>query len=436
LVGLNGGAFARILGTKANLRVPSPFVCAPTDGQIKLVLEVHGEAPQDIVIESPLDLYAYEADALAEAVVSGSVAPPAQGPEDALGNMHALDLWRQQIGLVYPQEKPERLTQPVSNQPLRVETNSMRYGTLENVTNGAGQLKKISKIVLGTMLEGSIDPLTHGLALFDDFYERGGTCFDTAHVYGGGMGEKVMGHWLKTRGVKDDVTLIVKGAHPPHCTPDGFRRELEISLERMGIEGGDIYMLHRDNLEIPIEEWVDALSEGVQKGFYRAFGGSNWSIERLQAANDYAQSKGVPGFTVASNNFSLARMVSPVWDGCISSSDPTSKAWFETHGLSLFSWSSQARGFFARADRAFTADSELVRTWYSDDNFERLERAKQMAQEKGVSPVVIAAAYVISQKFPLYALIGPRSLAETHDSMGALDLELSSEELLWLNLES
>lgn len=431
-VQVNGGGHARILGSRANLRIPSPYFCGPTDGKIKLILEPHGQAAQEIIIEAEQTLYAYEADAMALAIERGAVQAPAQGGDDAVGNMRVLDGWRQQIGLIYPQETPARLTAPASGERLRVYPNAMRYGALPHVKNSAGEPKSISKIVLGTMLEGRIEANTHGLALFDDFFERGGTCFDTAHIYGS---EKVFGHWLQTRGVRDAVTIIGKGAHPPDCTPEGLTRQLDISLERMGVGGVDIYMMHRDNLEVPIGEWVEALNEHKNAGKMREFGGSNWSIERLQAANDYAASRGLQGFSVASNNFSLARLVAPVWDGCISSSDAESRAWFEKSGLSLFSWSSQARGFFARAAPDFTSDTELVRCWYSDDNFERLKRAQQLARERGVSPVVIAAAYVLAQPFPLYALVGPRSLAETRDSMGAFEVELSEREVKWLNLE-
>jgi predicted dehydrogenase/aryl-alcohol dehydrogenase-like predicted oxidoreductase len=428
-VNLNGGSFARIVGSKANLRIPSPFTCSPTDGQIKLILEPHAEKAREVIIEADRNSYAYEADAVCEAVRTGFVASPAMSPEDALGNMRTLDLWRREIGLVYPQEKPDRLLQPVSNQPLRVYANSMRYGTL------AGLDKKISKVVMGTTFAGAIDPWTHEMALYDDFIERGGTCFDTAYIYEGGQGERVFGHWLKTRGVRDDVVVIAKGAHTPHCNPDAIGRQLNESFERMEIEHAEIYMMHRDNPAIPVGEFVEALNQEVKAGRFQFFGGSNWSIERLQEANHYAQSKGLQGFTVASNNFSLARMVDPVWKGCISSSDAASRAWFETSGLSLFSWSSQARGFFARADRAFTTDADLVRCWYADDNFERLERAGELAAQKGVSPVAIAAAYVLAQQFPVYALIGPASLAETRDSMNALEVELSEAEVRWLNLE-
>ena len=423
---------ARVFGSKANLSVPSPWFCGEKPN---LTVEPHDGEKQEIIVEAPLNLYAYEADALADLIRGEKPNAPAQGALDALGNMQTLDRWRAQIGLVYPPERAERQTQSASGEPLRVYPNAMGYGTLAGVVDESGAPKRISKLVLGTMLEGTSDKLSHGLALFDDFFERGGTAFDTAHIYGGGMGEKVLGHWLKTRGVRDQVTILVKGAHPPNCSLQGMREELAISLDRLGIESGDIYMMHRDNLEIPVDEWVDALNQQKNSGKFAVFGGSNWSLQRLKEANVYAQKSGLQGMSVASNNFSLARMVDPVWDGCASSSDAASRQWFIENGLSLFSWSSQARGFFVRASRGFVDDEELVRCWYSDDNFERLNRARELANKKNTSAIVIAAAYVLAQPFPLYALIGPQSLAETRSSMTAFEIELSPDELKWLNLE-
>ncbi len=430
-VAANEGGAARVVGSRANLRIPSPFFCGATPN---FILE-KGDDKEEIAVESSLNLYAYEADALAALVAGETLQAPAQTALDALGNMRALDQWRKEIGLRYPAEEIENLSAPVTGEPLRVYPNKMIYSTIAGVTGPGGQLKQISRVVCGTMIEGAIEPLTHGLALFDDFYERGGTAFDTAWIYGGGTAEPVVGHWLQTRGVRDQTTVIVKGAHTPHCTPAGLTRELGQSLDRLGIECADIYMLHRDNPDVPVGEFVDVLNQHKNAGRIKVFGGSNWSLQRLQAANQYAQSKGLQGLQVASNNFSLARMVEGPWAGCVSSSDADSRAWFAQHNISLFAWSSQARGFFARADREFTADQELTRCWYSDDNFERLQRAQQLAREKNVSPVVIAAAYVLSQPFPIYALIGPRALSETRDSMEALDVQLSPDEVKWLNLE-
>jgi aryl-alcohol dehydrogenase-like predicted oxidoreductase len=106
--------------------------------------------------------------------------------------------------------------------------------------------------------------------------------------------------------------------------------------------------------------------------------------------------------------------------------------------MALMPWSSQARGFFVegRAHPDKKEDPELVRCWYSDDNFQRLERANELAKEKGVLPINIALAYVLCQPFPTFPLIGPRLLEETRTSFPALEVELTPEEVKWLNLES
>jgi aryl-alcohol dehydrogenase-like predicted oxidoreductase len=104
--------------------------------------------------------------------------------------------------------------------------------------------------------------------------------------------------------------------------------------------------------------------------------------------------------------------------------------------MPIMPWSSQARGFFTgRAHPDDYSDAELVRCWYSDDNFQRLERVNQMAQKRGVLPINIALAYVLNQPFPTFPLIGPRLLSETRTSLPALTVELTPEEIRWLNLE-
>jgi len=99
-------------------------------------------------------------------------------------------------------------------------------------------------------------------------------------------------------------------------------------------------------------------------------------------------------------------------------------------------WSSQARGFFTgRADPEDLSDDELVRCWYSDGNFQRLARAKELAEKRGVLPINIALGYVLCQPFPTHPLIGPRTLEELRTSLPALNVHLTIDELAWLNLE-
>ena len=95
----------------------------------------------------------------------------------------------------------------------------------------------------------------------------------------------------------------------------------------------------------------------------------------------------------------------------------------------------EARGFFVRGNPRDRGDAELARCWYSEDNFERLRRVRKLARQRKVPPIDLALAWVLLQPFPTFALIGPRTLDETRVSMGALEVELSEEEIRWLNLE-
>jgi aryl-alcohol dehydrogenase-like predicted oxidoreductase len=244
--------------------------------------------------------------------------------------------------------------------------------------------------------------------------------------------ERLLGQWIKNRGVRHETVIIAKGAHTPNCNPASLTQQLHESLDRLQTDYADIYFMHRDNPDIPVGEFVDVLNEHLKAGRIRAFGGSNWTPQRVAAANRYAKRKGLTEFAAVSNNFSLARMVKPVWAGCISA-DPL---WHKRQQLPLFAWSSQARGFFVLGDPGYTADKSLAECWYSDDNFQRQARVKELAAKRGVTPIQIALAYVLNQPFPTIALIGPRTLAETRTSWPALAIELSRKELRWLNLEA
>ncbi|HMB96230.1 MAG TPA: aldo/keto reductase, partial [Tepidisphaeraceae bacterium] len=71
----------------------------------------------------------------------------------------------------------------------------------------------------------------------------------------------------------------------------------------------------------------------------------------------------------------------------------------------------------------------------SDDNFRRLARVNEMAKKLDVLPINVALAYVLCQPFPTFPLIGPRQISETRVSLAALDIELTPDEVKWLNLE-
>jgi predicted dehydrogenase/aryl-alcohol dehydrogenase-like predicted oxidoreductase len=422
-VRLNQENVVRIFGSAGSITLPEPWV--PRD-DARIIVQ-RGNEREEIVIPKPGDPYALEADTVAAHIAARQ--SPTMSWDDTLGNLQSLDRWRAAVGVIYDEERPEAQRGPLHGRPLAVRAGSlMRYGAID------GLEKRVSRLVLG--VDNQVT-MPHASAMFDDFFEQGGNCFDTAYIYASGHCERLLGHWITARGVREQIVVIGKGAHTPYCTPEHMRWQLAESLERLQTDYVDIYMLHRDNPDIAAGEFIEALNEEQGAGRMRIFGASNWSLDRIADANAYAAERGLNGFSVISNNFSLARMVAPPWDGCLAVSDVASRSWLRERQIPLLPWSSQARGFFTeRAHPDNHSDEELVRCWYSDDNFERKRRAEELASKRGVLPLNIALAYVLHQPFPTFPLIGPRTLAETSSSLRALTVELSPEEVAWLNLEA
>ncbi len=418
----------RVFGTEGSITVPAPWGLGGA-GTLKILVHRKGApAPEEVEVTSAVGSYALEADMVADNLDHRQGRPPAMTWDDSLGNMRALDRWRKEIGLVYDAEKPDRLLLPVHGRPLaRSPKAPMTYGTID------GLAKKISRLFMGTMGGGT----ARVFGMYDDFFELGGNAFDTAYIYGGGSSERDLGLWIRNRGIRNDIVILAKGAHSPHCNPKALSSQLLESLDRLQTDHADIYMMHRDNPDIPVAEFIDVLNEHVRAGRIRIFGGSNWSLARVEAANAYAAGKGLQGFSAISNNLSLARMVEAPWGGCLSCSDADSRAWLTKARMPVMSWSSQARGFFTgRARPEDTSDAELVRCWYAEDNFRRLARVQEFAAKRKVEPIQVALAWVLCQPFPTFPLVGPAVPAETLSCAAALALALTPDEVRWLNLEA
>ena len=298
----------------------------------------------------------------------------------------------------------------------------------------------VSRVVLGSA-GLTTDDRDGAFELLDRYVELGGNAVDTAHVYGiDGSSERVVGEWLARRGAHSDVVVIAKGACTTSATPELVSSELSESLERLRLESADVYMMHRDNPDVPAGEFVEVMNEELRRGRVRAIGGSNWLPHRIEEADRYAQEHGLVAFAASSPNFSLARWNEATWTDCYTATDDATRQWYESRDIALFAWSSQAGGFFSGRfprDRSGDPDvAEIARVWFSDDNFERLSRAEALAEEKALTATQIALAYVTSQELNAFALVGPRTPDELRSSLEAADLVLSEEECAWLDLRS
>ena len=310
----------------------------------------------------------------------------------------------------------------------------MRYGKIGILD------QEISQLVLGSMVF-SLNDVFAGYALLDRFFEAGGNAVDTAYIYSGGDGERLLGMWMKQRDNRADVFVAGKGGHPngrvprPRIAPEEVKADIDTTLIRMQTDYIDLYMLHRDDEQIPVSTVIDYFNEEIGRGRVRSVGVSNWQRQRIIDANEYADSRGLTGLVVSSNNLSLAVAMRPHWHGvlCV---DQTTWDWHRETQLALMPWSSQARGFFSGKFSSDKRDDQhMVEIYYNDDNFERLGRAQLLGVERGVSAIQISLAYVMQQPFPIFPIIGPRNLEELDSSLGAVDVQLSEEEIRWLNLE-
>ena len=426
-VSLNQDNVAQIFGSEGNILLPTPWIPNREGGQVEIVLKLNKEKePQRIVLECGDWLYGLEADTVARFIENRQAKNPAMSWDDTLSNMQLLDKWRSQIGQEYDCEKPDKVA-TVSGRPLAVQPgNKMPYGRIQGID------QPVSRVVMGTAW---MPGMPQASAVYDEYFERGGNAFDSAYVYAGGNSERMLGQWIRNRGVRDKVIILDKGAHTPFCTPAHLTRQMMESLDRLGFPSMDIYMMHRDNPDVPVGEFIDVLNEHLRAGRIRAFGGSNWPLERIEQGNEYARQKGLVGFAAVSNNLSLARMVEVPWGGCLSAHDPASRAWFKRTQLPLMPWSSQAQAFYVRGEPGDTSDKNLVRCWYSPDNFQRQARTRELAAKRGVSVMGVALAYLLNQPFPVFPLIGPALLSEVRTSLEGVDVRLSEDELAWLNLE-
>jgi aryl-alcohol dehydrogenase-like predicted oxidoreductase len=319
----------------------------------------------------------------------------------------------------------------------------MRYGTI------AGVDQPVARLVLGTMIISGREP-DRSFRLLDAVFEQGGNAFDTAHVYGGGESERGLGAWMAARGNREQVVIISKGCHHNaerrRVTPFDLAADLHDSLARLQTDYIDVYLLHRDDPSVAIGPIVEALNEHLVAGRIHAFGGSNWTHARIAEANAYAAAHGLVGFAASSPNYGLAEQVVDPWGpGCVSLSGPdarSARAWYVDTQMPVLAYSSLARGFLSgRVTRENfeavrgTLDAACQRAYCHEVNFRRLDRATELAAERGASVPQIATAYVLGSPMNVFPLVGAASGEEFADTVRAFELALTPQERAWLDLE-
>lgn len=415
-----------IISGDFKLRVSQPWHCGQfQDGHSSIQVYSKNNLVDEIFYKDEVGLFTREIDHASECILNNKLESELISHADSQSIMLWLDKWRKEIGIKCPHELKE------NSQLIKSKFFSIQNKRLERIKIDSFD-KDFSKLALGCDNQTSD---IHAFAMFDYFYGAGGRVFDTAYIYNNGMGDKYLGNWINSRGVQEEVIVLGKGAHTPDCKPECIKPQIIESLERLNLDKIDIYCLHRDNNDIPVSEFIDALDEIKSEGLIHKIGASNWTLERFKQARDFAFNKNKEPFTVLSNNFSLAKMIDPVWPGCVAI-DNNFLDYIDENNIILFPWSSTARGFFIEKKEIATTNhfsnpsiDEEKRVWHSEANLKKREDCFNIAAKRNVAPIEIALAYVIQSSKTIFPLIGPRTINELNSSILATSINLSDSEI-------
>lgn len=159
-------------------------------------------------------------------------------------------------------------------------------------------------------------------AVTDQLWDMGLHAFDCA----AGYGERVLGEYLKDRGRTDEALILTKGCHHnqfrKRVTPFDLMSDLHDSLAKLHREYIDIYMLHRDDPDVPVSEIIPVLDKLQKEGKITIYGASNWSMDRFREANEFARANGMDGFRAISPHYSLIHQIDDPWGGGVSLTGP------------------------------------------------------------------------------------------------------------------
>lgn len=287
-------------------------------------------------------------------------------------------------------------------------------------------------------------------ALMDRFFAAGGNVIDTALVYGEwlpdgrGRSERTVGQWLKQRGDRRSVIVSTKGAHPrltsmavPRLGSAEIVADLDESLRNLQTEYIDLYWLHRDDPQRSVGEILTTLNEQVQAGKIRYFGCSNWRLDRIRAAQQYAAEHSLQGFVGNQLWWSLATPNPEALrrDPSIVAMDDELWSYHLASGMAVLAHTAGAKGLFSRLQH--TAMDELppkLRDTYDNaTNRAKAQRIAQLAQDRKVPVNALALAYLVAQPFATFPLSGCSTMAQLEENLQAGDLALDEADLGFLD---
>ena len=296
---------------------------------------------------------------------------------------------------------------------------------------------QVSELCLGCMNFGGKTTPEDSYDIIDRAIDAGINFLDTANVYSRGRSEEVVGEALKRNGKRDQIVLATKvhgrmaddapnawGNHRRHII-----EQCEASLRRLQTDTIDLYQIHRPMSGIPIDETLRALDDLIRAGKVRYVGTSTYAAWQLVESLWVSKELGLNRFVCEQPPYNLLdrrieRELLPM---------------AQTYGFGIIPWSPLAGGLLTgkyRRDEAPPEDARYAdvegKPWMekrlTSGVYDVVEALDPMVEEKGFSMAQLALAWVLHRPGVTSPIIGPRTMAQLEDNLGAVDVTFTEED--------
>jgi aryl-alcohol dehydrogenase-like predicted oxidoreductase len=286
---------------------------------------------------------------------------------------------------------------------------------------------EVSPIALGCMgMSGMYGPTddAESLATIHAAQEAGINLLDTGDFYGMGHNEMLLGRALCMQ--REQLVLSVKfGAQrAPNgvwlgfdARPAAVKTALAYSLKRLGVEYIDIYRPSRLDPNVPIEETIGAIAEMVNAGYVRHIGLSEVGPETIRRAA------------------AVHAIVDLQIEYALVSRMPEAKIFpaLKELGIGATTYGALSRGLLSGSQPAPAGDLRAHLPRFTGDNHKRnlqlVDKLKEIAASKGITPVQMAIGWVMAKGSFIVPVVGARTRAQLAESLGALTVEFSADEI-------
>ncbi|WP_397450829.1 aldo/keto reductase [Pseudomonas sp. NA-150] len=293
---------------------------------------------------------------------------------------------------------------------------------------------RVSTLNLGTMMFGDQTSTEESLRIIDKAWDQGINFIDTADVYCAGRSEEIVGEAIATR--RDNWVLATKiGSGPTHGVPNssGLSRKhifngIEASLSRIGTDYIDIYYLHREDHDTPLDVTVSAIGDLIRQGKIRHWGVSNFRGWRIAEIVKVAERLGVDKPVISQPLYNITNRTAEV--------EQITAAAF--HGLGVVPYSPLARGVLSGKyapdvtpdsnSRAGRQDKRILETEWRVESLRIAQKIQEYTQAKGVGIVEFAIAWVLNNKAVSSAIVGPRTEEQWDGYLKATEVKITAED--------